>query len=98
MTQRGSDQDAQVRRIFDGLKVTPESFLDFQQSVGSIPFSPSPIESTRISCARARSRGAPTTKLFCAVTFGDHSITAAPTTTITRIEDTGLLRPAFMKT
>ena len=33
MTQRGSDQDAQVRRIFDALKVTPERLLDFQQSV-----------------------------------------------------------------
>jgi len=37
MTQRGSDQDAQVGRIFDALKVTPERFLDFQQSVGREP-------------------------------------------------------------
>jgi hypothetical protein len=37
MTQRGSDQDAQVRRIFDALKVTPERLLDFQQSVGRDP-------------------------------------------------------------
>jgi hypothetical protein len=37
MTQRGSDQDAQVKRIFDALEVTPERFLDFQQSVGRDP-------------------------------------------------------------
>src|SRR5438105_15729700 len=34
MTQRGSDQDAQVGRIFDALKVTPERLLDFHQNVG----------------------------------------------------------------
>jgi hypothetical protein len=32
MIQRGSDQDAQVRRIFDALKVTPERLLDFQSA------------------------------------------------------------------
>jgi hypothetical protein len=31
MPQRASDQDAQVRRIFDALKVTPERLLDFPQ-------------------------------------------------------------------
>jgi Beta-lactamase len=33
MIQRGSDPDAQVRRILDALKVTPERFLDFHQGV-----------------------------------------------------------------
>ena len=33
MTQRGSDKDAQVGRIFDALKVTPERLLDFHQNV-----------------------------------------------------------------
>jgi hypothetical protein len=34
MTQRGSDKDAQLGRIFDALKVTPKRLLDFQQNVG----------------------------------------------------------------
>jgi hypothetical protein len=39
----------------------------------------------------------PTAKVSCAVTFGDHSIKAAPMAAITRIKDIGLLRLAFIQ-
>jgi hypothetical protein len=32
MSQRGSDQDAEVGRIFNALKVTPARLLNFHQS------------------------------------------------------------------
>jgi hypothetical protein len=34
MTQRSSDQDAQIVRILDALRITPQRFLDFEHDIG----------------------------------------------------------------